>query len=78
MMKKGEVKLEKFIAIHRNHFGEIISFVTSNGRIISYQKAIMEVENGVIEGVLKKEDSDGHSYLQPEFESSFDNLPNTF
>jgi hypothetical protein len=70
--------LEKFIAIHRNHFGEIISFVTSNGRIISYQKAIMEVENGLIEGILKKEDSDGNSYLQPAFESSFDDLPNTF
>jgi hypothetical protein len=38
----------------------------------------MEVENGVIEGVLKKEDSDGNSYLQPAFESSFDDLPNTF
>jgi hypothetical protein len=38
----------------------------------------MEVENGLIEGVLKKEDSDGHSYLQPAFVSSFDDLPNTF
>lgn len=70
--------MEKIIAIHRNYFGEIISFVTSNGRIISYQKALMDVENGLIEGVQKKVDLNGESYLEPELESSFDDLPNTF
>ncbi|MDP4083520.1 MAG: DUF3892 domain-containing protein [Bacillota bacterium] len=70
--------MEKFIALHRNHFGDIISFVTSTGRIISYQKAIMEVESGFIEGILKQVDLEGHSYLTTQDGSSFDSLPNTF
>lgn len=70
--------LEKFIAVHRNHSGEIISFVTSSGRIISYQKALMEVEKGLIEDVQKQDDLDGHSSLIPSNDSNFDFLPNTF
>ena len=70
--------MERFVALHRNQFGDIISFVTSAGRIISYKKALMEVENGVIEGVLKKVDYEGNAYLLPELQSSFDDLPNTF
>ncbi|WML45023.1 hypothetical protein [Neobacillus sp. PS3-40] len=70
--------MERFVALHRNQFGDIISFVTSLGRIISYKKAIIEVESGLIEGVLKKEDLEGNAYLMPELQSSFDDLPNTF
>lgn len=70
--------LEKLVALHRNHLGEIISFVTSTGRIISYKKALMEVESGLIDGVEKQEDLEGHSSLAPLDGSSFDSLPNTF
>jgi hypothetical protein len=40
---------EKLIAVQRNHLGEIMSFQTSGGRIISFRKALMEAEEGLIE-----------------------------
>ncbi|MGD6845043.1 DUF3892 domain-containing protein [Bacillus infantis] len=40
---------EKLIAVQRNHLGEIMSFQTSGGRIISFRKALMEAEEGIIE-----------------------------
>jgi hypothetical protein len=70
--------VEKLVALHRNHFGDIISFVTSEGRIISYQKALMEAEGGIIQGVQTREDLDGHKYLMPEQDQSFDLYPNLF
>jgi hypothetical protein len=76
--EKGGKVVETVIALHRNHFGEIISFVTSGGRIISYQKALMEAANGVITGVLATEDLDGKLILSPEQDQSFDLYPNLF
>ncbi|MDP4107356.1 MAG: DUF3892 domain-containing protein [Bacillota bacterium] len=70
--------MEKFIATHRNHNGEIINFVTSAGRVISYRKALMDVENGLIEGIQMVEDGNGNLYLVPENKDSFDYLPNIF
>lgn len=70
--------METVVALHRNHFGEIISFVTSEGRIISYQKALMEAANGVIKGVQAIEDYNGNLVLSPELEQSFDHYPDFF
>ncbi|MFP7297930.1 DUF3892 domain-containing protein [Neobacillus niacini] len=70
--------METVVALHRNHFGEIISFVTSGGRIISYQKAVMEAANGAIKGVQTIEDSYGNLLLSPEAEQSFDQYPDLF
>lgn len=42
--------MEHITKVQRNDHGEIISFQTSSGRIISYQKAIIETESGVIQG----------------------------
>lgn len=70
--------METIVALHRNHFGDIISFVTSEGRVISYQKAIVEAENGVITGVQTYLDTNGHVSLMPEQEQSFDYFPNLF
>jgi hypothetical protein len=70
--------VETVVGLHRNHFGEIISFVTSGGRVISYQKALMEVANGVIQGVQAEEDHDGRLVLSPEQDQSFDHYPNLF
>jgi hypothetical protein len=77
ILKEGKV-LEEFIAIHRNHNGDIINFVTSEGRVISYRKALMDVENGLIEGIQMIDDGNGNTYLVPENNDSFDNLPNLF
>ncbi|KGM45884.1 DUF3892 domain-containing protein [Neobacillus niacini] len=71
--------METVVGIHRNHFGEIISFVTSGGRVISYQKALMEAANGDITGVLAAEDHHGNLVLSPEQQDqSFDHYPNLF
>ncbi|WHY75802.1 DUF3892 domain-containing protein [Neobacillus sp. WH10] len=70
--------METIDAVHRNHFGEIISFVTSEGRIISYRKALREVENGLIHGVLTTPDTDGKMALIPAADQSFDHFPNLF
>ncbi|MGG5253881.1 DUF3892 domain-containing protein [Neobacillus sp. SM06] len=70
--------MEKITALHRNFFGEIISFVTSSGRVISYQKAVQEAENGWIDGIEIKEDADGNAFLIPTTAESFDEYPNLF
>jgi hypothetical protein len=70
--------VETVVGLHRNHFGDIISFVTSGGRVISYQKALMEAANGVIQGVQTTEDYDGKLILSPEQDQSFDHYPNLF
>ncbi len=70
--------METITALHRNHVGQIISFVTSEGRVISYQKALIEAENGLLSGVQTEVDMEGNTYLLPEGHQSFDNYPNLF
>lgn len=69
---------EQLVAVHRSHSGEIISFQTSVGRIISYRKALQDAESGIINGVNIVEGQDGMSSLHPEAVSSFDELPNFY
>ena len=47
--------MEEIVAVDRDHSGNIISFKTNTGRIISYRKAIQEIEQGKISGVMLKE-----------------------
>lgn len=75
---KGGIIVETIVALHRNHLGEIISFVTSEGRIISYRKALMETENGIIQGVQTIEDANGQLSLIPEPDQSFEQYPDLF
>ncbi|MGJ7909473.1 DUF3892 domain-containing protein [Neobacillus sp. LXY-1] len=70
--------METIVALHRNHFGEIINFVTSGGRVISYQKALIETENGELQGVQSIEGIDGAPTLMPLNDSSFEHYPNLF
>jgi hypothetical protein len=67
--------VESIVALYRNNFGDIISFVTSGGRIISYRKAVMEAENGLIQGVQTNEDEYGRISLTPEPDQTFDQYP---
>lgn len=69
---------ETLVAVHRNHNGEIISFQTSEGRIISYQKALMEAEEGKINGVTMTEVASGVSILTPNDDFSFEQYPNIY
>jgi hypothetical protein len=70
--------MEKIVALHRNHFGDIISFQTSEGRIISYLKAIQDVEDGLIIGVQIDKDVNGEMYISPTTEGSFDEFPQIY
>ncbi|KHD86064.1 DUF3892 domain-containing protein [Bacillus ginsengihumi] len=71
--------MEKIIKVERNHFGEIINFQTSSGRIISYQKALNEIEAGVISGVEVQENELGASYIVNENDDrDFSNYPPIF
>ncbi|WP_338470021.1 DUF3892 domain-containing protein [Niallia sp. XMNu-256] len=62
---------EKLIAVQRNQYGDIISFQTSSGRVISYRKALMEVEDGIIEGVSINEEQNGTFILEPNIGATF-------
>jgi regulatory protein YycI of two-component signal transduction system YycFG len=60
---------EVITSVYRNHHGDIISFQTSSGRIISYRKAAMEAAEEKITGVQLVESEDGIPYFhQDEFE----------
>jgi len=70
--------MEQLIAVERNRNGEIISFKTSTGRVISYRKAIQEIQEGIISGVelSYQEEQDLPSIVQITNDSvSFDHFP---
>lgn len=50
---------ETFVAVQKNHEGAIINFKTSTGRVLSYRKAMMEIENGLIAGAFVFNDGNG-------------------
>jgi hypothetical protein len=61
---------EQLTGVFKNHAGEVISFQTSYGRIISYRKAIMEAESGRITGVsIKQTETEGEFELPYEIEN---------
>ncbi|WP_445493023.1 DUF3892 domain-containing protein [Niallia sp. 03133] len=66
--------MEQLIAVERNRNGQIISFKTSSGRVISYRKALMEAENGIIDGVsiTENQEENGPSVS---FDNTFDDFP---
>lgn len=71
------MKEEQLTGVYRNNAGHIISFLTSEGRVISYRKALMEAEEGSLSGVSIEElDS---TELPRSFESTYLNqLPELY
>lgn len=69
---------EEITAVYRNHFGDIISFHTSRGRIISYQKAIQEVMEEKISGVNIVESEDGSVALSSLEDDEFNQFPSYY
>jgi regulatory protein YycI of two-component signal transduction system YycFG len=66
------MKEEQLTGVYRNNAGEIISFLTSEGRVISYRKAMMEAEEGTLTGVnIEAADSSDPPL-------SFDQLPELY
>jgi hypothetical protein len=73
---------ETFVAVQKNHQGDIISLKTSTGRVLSYRKALMEVESGAISGFHVVNERDGERYIRsnPDGNASnnLDHLPTFF
>ena len=55
---------ETFVAVQKNGDGDIINFKTSTGRVLSYRKALQEVEQGAISGVNIFTGKDGEHYIR--------------
>jgi regulatory protein YycI of two-component signal transduction system YycFG len=71
------MKEEQLTGVYRNNVGDIISFLTSGGRVISYRKALMEAEEGTITGVSIEETDSSQPPLG--FEPTFvDQLPDFY
>lgn len=66
--------MEQIIAVERNHLGQIISFKTSSGRVISYRKALLDAESGIIDGVNITETAEENE-LSARFDDNFENYP---
>jgi hypothetical protein len=66
---------EQLVGIHKNHAGEIISFQTSSGRIISYRKALLEAAEGMISGVNIHEAADGSASIVSSEGQAFEQFP---
>ncbi|MBT2685863.1 DUF3892 domain-containing protein [Bacillus sp. ISL-37] len=73
-----EQEQEQLVAIHKNTAGEIISFQTSSGRIISYRKALLEANTGTISGVNIFEGADGTTSLISTDGSGFEQYPDIY
>lgn len=69
---------EQLVAIHKNHAGEIISFQTSSGRIISYRKALHEAVEGTISGVNIYNGGDGLASLVSDAGLELEQFPDIY
>lgn len=70
---------EHIVAVRKNSDGDIVQFKTSSGRILDYQQALQEVQNGNIVGVNVFKGKDGEFYIRGDADgdpsNNLDNLP---
>ncbi|WP_019155906.1 DUF3892 domain-containing protein [Robertmurraya massiliosenegalensis] len=66
---------EKIVSVYRNHMGDIISFQTSQGRIISYRKALLEASDEKFSDVHIVEYENGETLFD---HAAFENLPSYY
>ncbi|GIN60838.1 hypothetical protein J27TS8_08310 [Robertmurraya siralis] len=66
---------EEIVSVYRNYSGDIISFQTSQGRIISYRKALLEAVDEKISGVLLLEPENGNILFD---HTIFEDLPSYY
>lgn len=69
---------ERLVGIHKNHAGEIISFQTASGRIISYRKALQEAAEGRILGVSIHDEADGSASILSSEGLSWEHFPEVY
>jgi hypothetical protein len=72
--------MEEITKVQRNYHGDIISFQTSGGRIISYRKAVLEASEGLLQGVDLQENEwgDYEIYTSGSTDKGFDDFPTIF
>ncbi|MGR3764754.1 DUF3892 domain-containing protein [Rossellomorea sp. NS-SX7] len=72
--------MEEITKVQRNYHGDIISFQTSGGRIISYRKAVLEASEGLLNGVDLRENEWGEYEIYSSNASGqgFDDYPTIF
>ncbi|BCB04452.1 DUF3892 domain-containing protein [Bacillus sp. KH172YL63] len=71
--------MEEITKVQRNYHGDIISFQTSSGRIISYRKAVLEASEGILHGVSLNENEWGETELTNSgLEGGFQDYPTIF
>ncbi|CAG9622022.1 DUF3892 domain-containing protein [Sutcliffiella rhizosphaerae] len=70
---------ETFVAVQKNGDGDITSFKTSSGRVLSYQEAINDVNDGNVLGANVFKGKDGENYIRGNADgdpsNNLDNLP---
>jgi hypothetical protein len=70
---------ERFIAAQKNGDGDLTGFQTSSGRVLDYQQALQEVQDGRIAGVNVFKGKDGEVYIRGDADgdptNNLDQLP---
>jgi hypothetical protein len=72
--------MEYIVAVQRNSIGDIVSVQTSKGRIISYQKALLEAEAGTLDGAEIQWNKNGNRILLNKMsdDSYFSDFPSIY
>lgn len=74
-----DVNKESFVAVQKNGDGDITAFQTSSGRVLNYEQALQEVQNGNIVGVNSFKGRDGEMYIRGDADgdpsNNLDQLP---
>ena len=76
----GVVKMkDTFVAVQKNGDGDIVQFKTSSGRVLSYEQALADVNNGEVIGANVFKGKDGEMYIRGNADgdptNNLDNLP---
>jgi hypothetical protein len=70
---------ETFVSVQKNGDGDIVSFKTSSGRVLSYEEALNDVNTGAVLGVNVFKGKDGEMYIRGNADgdpsNNLDNLP---
>ncbi|SDW34572.1 DUF3892 domain-containing protein [Paenibacillus sp. CF384] len=71
---------ERFVAAQKNGDGDLMAFKTSSGRVLNYEQALAEANNGTIAGVNVFKGKDGEHYIRGDADgdptNNLDQLPN--
>lgn len=70
---------EQIVAVQKNGDGDLTAFKTSSGRVLAYDQALQEAQNGMLAGVNVFKGRDGGHYLRGDADgdptNNLDNLP---